>query len=118
MADLTRRQERGIIALLGAHTVEAAADASNIPVRTLFKWLSEDGFRTEYRATSRRALDRTVGRLRHASSEALATLEELLSDDSPTVRYQAAAKILELGVRVETDELAQRVDALEEAHAA
>jgi len=98
-------------------SVEAAAETVGVSPRTLFRWLADARFREQCRAASRRVLDSTVGRLRCASSQALSTLQKLLTDDSAHVRYLSASKILDVAVRVEVDEVERRIEALEEANA-
>lgn len=107
------RRELAIAALLTERTIGAAAEAVGIGARTLHRWLAEDDFRREYQAASRRVLDATVGRLRAASGQALDVLVDLLGDEAGGVRCRAAVALLDLAHKVDTDELAARIDALE-----
>jgi transposase len=42
---LTRRQRRAITALLGARTLEAAAQAAGVSRKTLSRWMTKPAFR-------------------------------------------------------------------------
>lgn len=110
---LTRRHELGIAALLENATVANAATAAGIPVGTLRRWLRQPLFRERYQAASREALSITVARVRAATVAALATLQDCLADPSGAVRVSAARTILDVAVRVDVDDLARRVEALE-----
>ena len=47
---LSWRQEEVIVALLSQSTVEIAAEAAGVGIRTLERWLADDGdFRAEFR---------------------------------------------------------------------
>ena len=46
----TRKQEQAIAALLTETTIEAAATVCGVSLRTLKRWLADDGFQREYRA--------------------------------------------------------------------
>ena len=110
---LTRRHELAIAALLEHTTVAAAADAGGIPIGTVRRWLRQPLFRDRYQAASREALSITVARVRAATGAALATLEECLADPTGNVRVSAARTILDVAVRVDADDLARRIEALE-----
>lgn len=101
--------------MLTTTNVTAAADASNIPRRTLCRWLTEADFRTAYRERSRDSLQESTGRLRAAAGEAVETLRASLQSDSEAIRVRAAiAAMLDAPIKVDVDDLAARVEALEE----
>ena len=113
MADLSHRQRRAIEALLASKSTAEAAAQSGIGARTIERWKREPGFQDGYRAASRERLAETVGRLRTAASEAVDTLRQALQADAPAVRVRAAQVLLDGAIKVEVDDLARRVDALE-----
>lgn len=117
MADLTEKQRRAIVALLETKSVAEASSRCGIGARTIERWKTEADFRAEYIEASRRCLDDAVGRLRVAGSEAVDTLQAALSDASTHVRVRAAQIILDNAIKVETDDLARRLEALEAAQA-
>ena len=114
MAHLTPRQERAIAALLTAPDQSAAATAAGIGRRTLTRWLATPKFREAYREASARRLWDTIGQLRATSADALASLRNALQSNNEHVRVRAAVALLELAVKVDNEELAARVTALEE----
>ena len=116
MADLTPRQERALTALLSEPNVRAAALQSGTAERTLYRWLADPTFRTAYRQCSRRLLEDATGRLRAVAGEALETLRTALQAGNEHVRVRSAVALLELAVKVEVDELAARVEALERSY--
>jgi HEAT repeat protein len=113
MAELTQRQERAIAALLTEPNITAAAKQSGVGDRTLRRWLSDAQFRRAYREASRRVLDDACARLRALTSEAVETLRAAFTAQSESVRVRAATALLEVAVKVEVDDLAERVAALE-----
>jgi hypothetical protein len=115
MAHLTPRQERAITALLTAPDQSAAATAAGIGRRTLTRWLATEEFRDAYRAASQRRLADAIGLLRATAADAVATLRTALASDNEHVKVRAAVALLEIAVKVDTDELAERVAALENA---
>jgi len=113
---LRAKQRAALEALLVAPSVPQAAKQAGCGTRTLWRWLSDNTeFAAEYRRLTRAQLDAVCGRLRLASGKALETLEQLLDAESDTIRCRAAESILNLGVKVDADELARRVEALEQA---
>ncbi len=118
MAGLSGRQRRAIEALLLAPNVTAAAARAGIGERTLRRWLNEDErFRSAYRAAGHARLNETVGRLRAAAGEAVDALRAGLTDACMSNRIRAATVLLEHAVKLEVDDLADRVAALEAAEA-
>lgn len=114
-AELTEKQRRAIAALLTSRTVGQAAAEAGVGERTLHRWLDHPHFRTAYADASRQLLAETVGRLRAIAGEAVETLRAALHDDSTSYRIRAAIALLDVAVKVEVDDLARRVDALEAA---
>jgi hypothetical protein len=111
---LTPRQERAVAALLTASDQSAAATAAGIGRRTLTRWLATPAFREAYRDASQRRLAETIGLLRATAADALAALRTALASNNEHVKVRTAVALLEIAVRVEVDELAERVEALEE----
>ena len=112
MAELTDRQRRAVEALLTSKSTAEAAAQSGIGVRTE-RWKRDLAFQDAYRAASRARLSETVGRLRAAAGEAVETLRAALQDDLTSNRIRAAIALLDTAVKVEVDDLARRVDAIE-----
>jgi hypothetical protein len=91
----------------------AAATAAGIGRRTLTRWLATEEFREAYRDASQRRLADTIGILRATAADAVATLRTALGSDNEHVKVRAAVALLEIAVKVDNDELAERVTALE-----
>jgi len=114
MAQLTSKQQRAIAALLVETDQGAAAGAAGISRRTLVRWLAESDFRAAYQNASNARLWDTIGQLRTATGEAVATLKAALKSQSDTVKVRAACALLEIAIKADNDILAMRIDALEE----
>lgn len=118
MAALTERRRRAIGALLTTPSVVAAAKTCGVGERTLRRWLTDPEFRRAYAEASRGLLNDSIGRLRAITGDAVTALSEALRGDHASVRVRAALGILDLAVKVDVDELATRIEALEAAQAA
>ena len=118
---LTPRQHAAIEALLSARDVKEAAQLANVGYKTLRGWLDSDSaFNAAYRAARRSATQQAIARLQNYSSAAVAVILQLMA--APTtpahVRLAAASKLLDLVLKVtEIEDIQQRLEALEEAHA-
>jgi len=116
---LTRKREAAIAALLASDTVNAAAQAAGVNPKTLHRWLRLDAdFRTAYDEARRLILDQALGRLQASSGEALVTLLAVCRDQeaSPAARVAAARSILDLALKVRSEEdFEARLRALEDA---
>ena len=108
-----------IAALAGGATNLDAARQAGIGEKTVYRRLEDPAFRRQVAEARSAMVARAVGTLADASSAAAATLRRLLDADSETVRLGACRAILELGVKLrETEELEQRLAAVEEQQAA
>ncbi len=96
------------------------ARQAGVSDRTLRRWLKQDAFRRQVEDARAELISSTVGRLADATTDAVATLQELLgTGNPPATRLGAARAILEMASRYrESEELEKRLAALEEAVAA
>ena len=96
-------------------TVDSAARAAGISVRTAHRRLKEEAFQKRLRDVRAEMVQRTAGMLTGSGLEAGKTLVSLLDPTvPPTVRHGAARTILELGLRLrENAEMEERIAALE-----
>jgi hypothetical protein len=116
---LSRKQEAAIAALLTAGSIEKAAAVAKIGTTTLRRWLTDPDFSDAYRCARAQALEGAVGRLHGTLGAALDTLERLMACGKEAVELGAARTLLEQGFRAaELLDLAERVEALEEASVA
>jgi len=103
-----------VAALAGGMTVAAAAAASGVGERTVYRRLEDLDFRQAVSEARARMVENAVGELAAAATAAVCTLRALLGAESGSVRLGAARAVLELGSRLrESVELEQRVAALE-----
>lgn len=116
-AKLPRKQEQAIAVLLVSPTISEAARALSVAEITLWRWLQRPEFEAQYRAARRKAIDHAIARLQQATRKAVDALEAIVTDTAtpPAARVGAARTILDMSLRaVEIDDLAARVQALEE----
>ncbi len=117
----TPRQEKAIAALINETSVAAAAEASGIGLRTIHKWMKEPVFVAEYRRCRRDAFSQAIALTQRYASLAVTTLARVMSDPQAphTARVSAATAMLRFGREgIEMDDLAVRIEALEQAEEA
>jgi len=111
--ELSRCQERAIIALLERRTIKEAAEQTKISERTLRRWLQRPEFQAAYRAAQAKLLEDATAILQHASLKAASTLYDCLNSGKESDRIRAAAIILDLAEKaVERDVIQTQLDEL------
>ena len=118
---LTRRQQRGLEALLAEPTITRAAEVAGVGERTLRRWMAEPPFRARLNAARRESFGQAIGLTQKYAPVAVATLVKVIQEASggPSAKVSAAATMLKFGREgIELDDLAARVEALEQAAAA
>ena len=118
---LSRKQERAIVTLLNEQTISRAASAAGVNERTLYRWLREPGFARAYRDARREAFGQAIALTQRYAPLAVNTLAKVMSDaNAPaSAKVTAAVGLLRFGREgIELDDLAARVEALEQAAAA
>lgn len=118
MADNGRSHKSDTLAaeLAAGRTVRDAATAAGVSERTAYRRLSEHPFAARVAELRAAMVGEALGRLSANMGRAADVLAALLDDDDPGVRQRAAAKLIELGLRVrEQVELEGRVRELERA---
>ncbi len=116
--NLTRKQEAAITALLTETTIERAAKAAGVATRTLYNWLDQPGFSRAFRRARRQAFNQATSLAQRYAPMAVNALAKIIMDESAphSAKARAAAIMLKFGREsIELDELAARVDDLEEA---
>ena len=116
--ELTANQERAIIALLNEQTIGRAAAAVDVSQRTLYRWLDKPVFACAYRKARREAFGQAIALTQRYAPLAVNTLAQVMMNDSApsSSKVAAATTILRFGREgIELDDLAARVDALEQA---
>ena len=115
---LNANQRHALDALLSSPSVAAAARACGLSERTIWRYLADDGFKTELRARQNRAIKATTAALTGMAGRAVQALRDLLNDAEtpPSVKARVALGWLrERRAAVELDDLAERVALLEDA---
>ena len=106
------------IALLNEQTLSKAAAAAEVGQRTLYRWLRKPEFSRAYRQARREAFGQAIALTQRYAPLAVNTLAQVMMDDrAPTSsKVAAATTILRFGREgIELDDLAARVEALENA---
>jgi len=116
---ISARQERAILALLTAGSVEKAATLAGVARATLWRWSRSDAaFQRAYREARARAFSDVTARLQQTALKAATTLEAIAGDSKApaTARVLACRTILEFSVaRMQVEDMEGRLRDLEEA---
>jgi hypothetical protein len=118
MAENGRRKRRDdalAVALAAGQTLRDAAVAAGIGERTATRRWTDPAFRQRVAGLRAAAVERAVGKLADATTEAADVLRKLLAAESESVRLSASRTLMELTARLrESVELEQRIAALEQ----
>ena len=119
MAGKPRQTDALLEALAAGCSQAEASRRTGLSTRTIARRLADESFKRQITAARDRMVDNAHGRIADVASKAVTTLEELLTDDSPTIRLGAARAVLEGLTRLrEGVELQRRLVAIEDALAA
>jgi predicted DNA-binding transcriptional regulator AlpA len=117
--NLTAKMQKALAALLDNPKVEDAARVCGVTRITLWRYMQDEHFQTEYRAAQRLVVDSAISELQAATSEAVQTLKRNLKCGSFSAENMAAQAILSHSMKaLEVRELIERVDRLEKVYAA
>jgi hypothetical protein len=112
----SQRMDRMILALLENSTIEKAAVSLGTSSATLWRWTQNEEFQEAFLKARREAFSKSVSRLQHASSAAVATLLSIMADRMapPACRVRAADSVLDRGLKaIEIEDLEFRIQRLE-----
>jgi DNA-binding MurR/RpiR family transcriptional regulator len=115
-AKLPHKQERAIVALIAAETVEKAAEQINVAPSTIYRWMQDKDFKNSYRNAKSELVTHAITRLQQISSESAETLREIMQDkEKPaSARVTAARAILDTAIKaVEYENLLVRIEKIE-----
>ena len=113
---LTAKQIKAIEALLICESIEASAKKVNIAKSTLYRWLKNEMFQSEFRKAKFRLLSDAITALQRASTKAVSVLCEVMEnkENSASTRVNASRIVLEQAIKgSELEDLEQRITALE-----
>jgi hypothetical protein len=116
--NLTPKQEKAIVALLSNPTYKEAAKACGVSDVTLWRWLKEPHFQSEYRAARRQAVEMAIANLQLKCSDMGKVLIDIAEDTemSGAARVAAAKAVLEQSLdAVTTTDMMERLDKIEAA---
>jgi hypothetical protein len=111
---LSVRKRKAVEALLVEPTVRGAAAVAGISERTLRRWRNEPAFRLELRQAQDEAFGATLTALATLGPRAVTVLSACMEDGSePAIRLRSAIAALELAVKAQSNDLADRIAELE-----
>jgi hypothetical protein len=113
---LTEPQAKAIAALLQEPTMQRAADAAGVNVRTLQRWMKDEGFRRAWLAARRGAYGQAVSLTQRLAPMAVATFAQVMKDPAApaAAKVSAATALLKFGREgIELEDFAARLEALE-----
>jgi len=116
--DLKPKQQEAIVALMSHQSVEDAARAVNMPVRTLHRWLKEPAFDAAYLRARRDAYKQGIARLQKNVGAAISILFKVMADVATpaAVKVRAVECVLSHSSKaIEIEDIEARVAALESA---
>ena len=118
--NLTPKQVVVLTALLGGRSVENAAKEAKINPATVHRWLNDSAFKEAQRLGRRELAEQALGTLQMVTRTAVAVVAEILTDRTKpaSVRLRAAQIVIESTTKwLELQDIVQRLEALEQAHA-
>lgn len=109
--------DRALIALLNSNSIREAAKASRLSEETLYRYLREPDFVSQYREARRQTVEAAISKLQSATGEAVDTLQRNLHCENPAVEVRTAQIIYENSVKgVELIDIVERLERLENEH--
>ena len=110
-------KEKAIIALLNHRSIRDAAKACRLSEETIYRYLRDPVFMTQYREARRQTVENAISKLQAATGEAVQTLERNLHCENPAVEVRTAQIILENAVKgIELIDIIERLERLENEH--
>jgi hypothetical protein len=117
---LTPPQQRAISALLSTKSVAEAAKQANVPLRTLWRWLTEPAFKAALNSAEGELIAAATRLLLQYQDAALTVILSIMADKQypAGVRLRAALAIIDTMLKLrELNGIEARLSALEEAYA-
>ncbi len=92
---MAKNTQKALTALLNSSSVREAATASGLSEETIYRYLRDETFRSEYQTAQNEIVEAAVSSLKHAATEAVETLRRNLNCDNPAAEIRAAQIILD-----------------------
>jgi AcrR family transcriptional regulator len=106
--------EKVLIALIETSSVREAAKKSGIGEATIYRYLQDKEFLSEYRNARRQTVESAIAQMQGAASEAVSRLKELQYCENPAVAARCAQVIYENSIKgMEMTDVLQRLEVLE-----
>ena len=113
---LNPRQTKTIEALLVCKSIEATAKKANIAKSTLYRWLKNETFKSEFSKAKFRLLSNAITTLQRVSTKAVNVLIEVMEnkENPASTRVNSARIVLEQAIKgSELEDLEKRIAVLE-----
>lgn len=109
------KQERLAALVASGASLRAAAASAKVGERTAYSWMADPQFRVHVARLRTRILDRVVGNLVRDALKARSTLRALVERGQDPIKLRAAAKILDVVIKLrDHTEIDARLAAVEE----
>ena len=92
---MAKNTEKALTALLTTSSVKDAATQSGLSEETIYRYLRDDDFKSEYQNRQSQIVEGVVSSLKQTALEAVETLRRNLNCDNPQAEIRAAQIILE-----------------------
>lgn len=112
----SRKREQALAALLEMPTIGEAAKKTGVSAITLWRWLQDAEFQSDYRSAKREITGQAITRLQQASIEAVETLRQVMGNNEvpAAARVSAARTVLDVALKgVELEDFASRIESME-----
>lgn len=115
-AQLSARQERVIVEILAAPSLEEARRRVRVSKCAFYGWLKDAAFQAELKRRRVAVVSDAIERLRAGMAKAVAKLLSLMDNGREQTQLRSAQTILDQGLKAkELEELEERLSALESA---
>jgi AcrR family transcriptional regulator len=107
-------REKVLVALVETSSVREAAKKSGIGEATIYRYLQDKEFLSEYRNARRQTVESAIAQMQGAASEAVERLKELQYSENPAVAARCAQIIYENSIKgMEMTDILGRLEVLE-----
>ena len=113
---LTDKQLQALPYLVASPSISEGARRAEVGLRTLYRWMNDDDFRSELERQRSEAAELAYVELRGLMLKAVHVLGAAMEDDSPQVRLRAAQTALGVALKAtEIKDVEKRLDLLDSA---
>jgi len=92
---MAKNTEKALAALLNTSSVRDASAQSGLSEETIYRYLRDEDFKSEYQQAQRQVVEAAISRLQQIATEAVETLQRNLTCDNPQAEIRAAQLILD-----------------------